>query len=59
MLHLFTATDEELRRYAGDGPIVTDDHPYIEFFRSLPADPHAADFSHFGRDPAPLLRRQG
>ena len=59
VLHLFTATDEELRRYAGDGPIVTDDHPYIEFFRSLPADPHAADFSHFGRDPAPLLRRQG
>ena len=52
VLHLFTATDEELRRYAGDGPIVTDDHPYIEFFRSLPADPHA------GR-PLPLRARPG
>jgi spermidine synthase len=32
---LHTATDVELRGYAGEGPIVTDDHPYIEFFRSL------------------------
>jgi spermidine synthase len=57
VLHLFTAADAELRRYAGDGAIVTDDHPYIEFFRSLPADPHPADLSALGRDPAPLLRR--
>jgi spermidine synthase len=56
LLRLFTATDEELRRYAGDGPIVTDDHPYIEFFRSLPADPHAPDPAVFRRDPSPLLR---
>jgi spermidine synthase len=56
VLRLFTATDEELRRYAGEGPIVTDDHPYIEFFRSLPADPHAPDPAVFRRDPSPLLR---
>jgi hypothetical protein len=56
VLHLFTATDAELRAYAGDGLIVTDDHPYIEFFRSLPADPTPPDLSRFERDPAALLR---
>ena len=58
VLRLFTATDEELRRYAGDGPIVTDDHPYIEFFRSLPADPHAPDPAVFRRDPSPSCGRR-
>ncbi len=56
VLRLFAATDAELRAYAGAGPIVTDDHPYIEFFRSLPADPHPPDVSQFRRDPSGLLR---
>jgi len=25
--------------------VVSDDHPYIEFFRSLPQDDHPADLS--------------
>jgi spermidine synthase len=45
VLNLYTAGDAALRAYAGSGPIVTDDHPYIEFFRSLPQDDHPADLS--------------
>ena len=45
VLALRTAGDASLRTYVGDGPIVTDDHPYIEFFRSLPHDDHPADLS--------------
>jgi spermidine synthase len=56
VLGLFTAGDAELRAYAGDGPVVSDDHPYIEFFRSLPQDPNPPDLSRLSRDPTPLLR---
>jgi spermidine synthase len=45
VLNLYTAGDVALRRYVGRGPIVSDDHPYIEFFRSLPHDDHPADLS--------------
>jgi spermidine synthase len=55
VLALFTAADSELRAYAGGGPIVTDDHPYVEFFRSLPRDPTPPDLSHFRRDPSALV----
>ncbi|HEV2126787.1 MAG TPA: hypothetical protein VGW38_28865, partial [Chloroflexota bacterium] len=37
-LSRFNASEAELRRVAGDGPIITDDRPSIEFFRSLPKD---------------------
>jgi spermidine synthase len=56
VLGLFTATDAELRAYAGDGPIVSDDHPYVEFFRSLPRDPNPPAASRFRRDPSALVR---
>jgi hypothetical protein len=56
VLHLFSARDDELRAFAGSGPVVSDDHPYVEFFRSLPHDPSPADTSHFSKDPSPLLR---
>ena len=56
VLHLFSARDDELRAFAGSGPVVSDDHPYVEFFRSLPHDPAPADTSHFSKDPSPLLR---
>lgn len=29
-------SDAELRAWAGEGPIMTDDHPYVEYFLSLP-----------------------
>ena len=32
----FTAGADELRRFLGEGPILSDDRPLVEFFRSLP-----------------------
>jgi len=43
---LYVMSDEDLRKWAGDGPIMTDDHPYVEYYLSLPGgtgglpDPH-------------------
>ena len=28
--------DAELREWAGDGPIMTDDQPFVEYYLSLP-----------------------
>jgi spermidine synthase len=56
VLSLFTATDAELRAWVGGGPIVTDDHPYNEFFRSLPSETHGPDVSGFRRDPSSIVR---
>ena len=33
---LFAMNDAELRAWAGDGPIMTDDQPYVEYYLSLP-----------------------
>jgi spermidine synthase len=33
---LFVLGDADLRKWAGEGPIMTDDHPYVEYFLSLP-----------------------
>jgi spermidine synthase len=53
---LFTATDAELRAYAGAGPVISDDRPYVEFFRSLPADPTPPDLSDWKRDSSAIVR---
>jgi spermidine synthase len=43
----FRGTSEELHAYAGTGPILTDDHPILEYFQSqdIPDDP--PDLSRF------------
>jgi spermidine synthase len=33
---LFAMTDPELRAWAGEGPVMTDNHPFVEYFLSLP-----------------------
>jgi spermidine synthase len=33
---LYAMSDAELRAWAGDGPIMTDDQPYVEYYLSLP-----------------------
>ncbi len=38
LLALYVAGPEELKRYVGEGPILTDDHPLVEYFLSLPRD---------------------
>jgi spermidine synthase len=35
---LFTASDAALRDSVGDGPLLTDDRPRLEFYRTLPDD---------------------
>lgn len=35
---LFTADDAALRAAIGDGPVLTDDRPRLEYYRTLPAD---------------------
>lgn len=41
----FTAGPEEMRRFVGEGPILTDDQPRIEYHRSLPRNDPAVDLS--------------
>lgn len=36
LLGLYVAGPDEIRRYLGDGPILTDDRPLAEYFLSLP-----------------------
>ena len=38
LLAQYVAGPDELRRYAGDGLILTDDRPAVEYFLSLPDD---------------------
>ena len=33
---IFIAGPEEIREFVGDGPLLTDDQPRIEYFLSLP-----------------------
>ena len=36
LMQLYTAGPEELRRFVGAGPVLTDDRPLVEYFLSLP-----------------------
>ncbi len=47
VLAQFRGSSEELHAYAADGPILTDDHPILEYFQSqdIPGDP--PDLSRF------------
>jgi spermidine synthase len=39
LLGLYTAGPAAMRRFAGPGPILTDDRPVLEYFLSLPREP--------------------
>jgi spermidine synthase len=43
LLSLYRAGPDELRGYAGAGPLLTDDRPSVEYFLSLPRDERPAD----------------
>jgi predicted membrane-bound spermidine synthase len=43
VLREYVAGPDEIRAYVGEGPIITDRHPSIEFMRTLPADGGVAD----------------
>jgi spermidine synthase len=41
----YTAGPREMRAFVGEGPILTDDRPLVEYHRSLPPDPRPLDLS--------------
>lgn len=55
VLDRYNASKPELERVAGEGPIITDNHPYIEYFRSLPKD-GPPDVSVYSRNVAEVLK---
>ena len=56
----FVATREEIEEFVGPGPILSDDRPFIEYFRSLPGRGQNAPpdiWNSFSRDPQKVLKR--
>jgi spermidine synthase len=45
LLSIYSAGDKEVRAYVGDGPMLTDDLPIIEYFLSMPKGGPAPDQS--------------
>jgi spermidine synthase len=54
LVRMFRASHEAIRTYLGDGPILTDDKPSLEYFASLPQGER--DLSHIVRDTSGLVR---
>ena len=52
----YVAGSDELRRWVGDGPILTDDKPVIEYFLALPKADPPPDLGGFAARFADLLR---
>ena len=49
LLKMYRAGPDQLRAFVGDGPILTDDRPLVEYFLSLPRD-RDADLSTLEKD---------
>ena len=56
LLAQFMAHPHELSAYVGEGPIISDRYPVIEYTRTLPRD-ERPNLSRFSRDVRPLLSR--
>jgi len=56
LVALFRGGPEDLARRVGDGPVLTDDRPILEFFLSQPRD--TLDLSTLRGDIAPFLARE-
>ncbi len=52
----YIAGPQELRKLAGEGPILTDDQPRVEYFLSLPPDDKAMDLSGLKGHPDEIVR---
>jgi spermidine synthase len=55
ILRLYTAGPEDLRRFIGDGPELTDDQPLLEYHRSLPPNAATLDLSGLRGDVSRIL----
>lgn len=53
----YVASRDRLLAYVGEGPVISDDRPFVEYFRSLPkSDPPSLDGLR-GADPSEIMRR--
>jgi len=52
----YTGGPEELRRYVGAGPLLTDDRPLLEYHRSLSDDPEPLDLAALRGDVGRIVR---
>lgn len=57
LLSIYAAGPEELRAYVGEGLLLTDDRPMVEYYLSLPLGEAPADLSRIRGDPGRVLRR--
>lgn len=48
----YSAGPDELRAFVGDGPLLTDDRPLVEFYRALPAGERLVPLAELRGDPA-------
>lgn len=55
LLSWYSAGPDELRRFVGDGPLLTDDRPRVEFYRSLPANERLAPLAALRGTPARIV----
>lgn len=53
---IFIAGPEQVREFVGDGPILTDDKPLIEYFLSLPINDGPGDYKGKSVDISTILR---
>ncbi|MCC7367326.1 MAG: fused MFS/spermidine synthase [Chloroflexi bacterium] len=56
----FVATRDEIAEFVGPGPILSDDRPFIEYYRSLPGRGQGAPpdiWNSFSRDPRKVIKR--
>ncbi len=53
----YVAGPEDLRRFVGAGPLLSDDRPLVEYHRSLPADEPMVDLRGVRGDVAAILER--
>jgi spermidine synthase len=56
LMKMYVAGPPDIARWVGDGPIITDDRPIIEYFLSLPQSEPAADLTPLPSRPADVLR---
>jgi spermidine synthase len=52
----YTAGPDEMRRFVGAGPVLTDDRPLLEYHRSLPSDDRPLDLSELRGDIARIVQ---
>jgi spermidine synthase len=56
MRRLYVAGPDALRQYVGEGPVLTDDKPVIEYFLSLPRNDRPPDLRALKGDVGEVLR---